>query len=107
METWQQIWQAVQPTVVSLAAGLIIVLAGWLIALVKGKLAEVKNAALRELVTSLVLAAEQKYNAGEGKAKFTWVVAQLEARGFDPNEALIEAEVYWLSTFIRNKEAQP
>ena len=100
----QQLWVAVSPYLATLVAGLVIWAVGLGIGYLKQRIKGVENEALRQLLMTLVQAAEQKYNSGDGKAKFEWVAGELEARGYEVDEALIESEVYWLSKYMKGKE---
>ena len=99
------VWTAVQPYLATLVAGLVIWAAGLGIAYLKARVAAMDQDAFRAVLTMLVQAAEQKYNAGAGAAKFAWVAAELERRGYEVDEALLEAEVYWLSKFKKTTPA--
>ena len=64
-----------------------------LIPWIKAKTTNEQQALLLATVKTLVFAAEQLYGAGEGSAKFDYVVAELEKRGFTADRAAIEAIV--------------
>lgn len=103
----QQVWAAVAPYLAAFVAALIIWALRELITFVKAKVAALDNEAYRALLAALVRAAEQKFNAGQGKDKFAWVSAELGKAGWEVDPAMIEAEVFWLSKFKPATPATP
>jgi len=63
---------------------------------INAKVASIKDQHARQIVAALVAAAEQKFGAQAGPAKFAWVIDQGEKRGLDLQEADVEAAVYGL-----------
>jgi hypothetical protein len=73
-------------------------LAGFLVALALQQVKRIKDQRLRELLTTLVKAAEQIYGPQQGAAKLDYVTQQAAARGAGKvARAAVEAAVFEVS----------
>ena len=64
-----------------------------LIPWIKARTTAEQQSMLRATIKTLVFAAEQLYDAGEGPAKLDWVCGQLESRGYTADRTEIEAAI--------------
>lgn len=91
---WTPLYSALAEwAVAALWAVTLVVVIPW----VKAQVAAIRDQNVRQIVSALVSAAEQKYGSGKGEAKFRWVVEQAGKRGLRLTEADIEAAVYQIT----------
>lgn len=106
-EVGLQLWELLKPWVANVAAALLLVLIGKLVALAHTWAGTIHDDRVRAIVSSLVEAAEQKADLVTGPQKFDWVQAKLAERGIAADADDIEAAVYWISAALKGtaKEA--
>ena len=77
-----------------LLPGVVTLIVGFLCSLVRLYIQQIQDERLRRFLQRLVEAAEQIYGAGEGAAKYEYVVRQAQQQGHHITRADIEAAVY-------------
>lgn len=83
----------VLPVLASVAAAILVLLLERALRYVRLRVAQVDQDIVRAVLTRLVDAAEQKFGAGAGKDKYTYVVRKAAEIGLDVDESEIEAIV--------------
>ncbi len=74
--------------------GVVTLIVGFLCSLVRLYIQQIKDERLRQFLQRLVEAAEQIYGAGQGAAKYEYVVRQAQRQGHPVNRTDIEAAVF-------------
>ncbi len=77
-----------------LLPGVVTIIVGFLCSLVRLYIHQIKDEQLRRFLQRLVEAAEQIYGAGQGAAKYEYVVRQAQRQGHQPTRTDIEAAVF-------------
>ena len=77
-----------------LLPGVITIIVGFLCSLVRLYIQQIQDELLRRFLQQLVEAAEQIYGAGQGAAKYEYVVRQAHHQGHQPTRSDIEAAVF-------------
>ncbi len=91
---WTPLWEALSENALAVLWALTLV---YLVPYIKAKVESIKDSRVRQIVSTLVEAAEQKFVSGTGAAKYQWVIEQASRRGLKIDEADVEAAVLRLT----------